>query len=100
MLYKTSGMQIGPLKCSFYYKDTLRKDEKRIVAFNDKVWFIFIMIGSYFFNIKTCINSHQQRTNENFVSLIPWFTKLYNMISFFKELKTRNEPLSYTEVVS
>ena len=37
MLYKTSGMQIGPLKCSFYYKDTLRKDEKRIVAFNDKV---------------------------------------------------------------
>ena len=28
MLYKTLGMQIGPLKCSFYYKDTLRKDEK------------------------------------------------------------------------
>ena len=55
MLYKTSGMQIGPLKCSFYYKDTLRKDEKDIVTFNNKVWFIFIMIGSYFLNIKLAL---------------------------------------------
>ena len=70
------------------------------MTFNNKVWFIFIMIGSYFFNIKTCINSHQQITNENFVSLVPWFIKLYNIISGFKELKTRNEPLSYIEVVS